>query len=526
MRQLYMIIYEDDDSEELTHDKVSLILTKPTTDRTIPTCLTALPFHHQTTFPVGNRVSIIPSHRTHGGKDGVVSRHTTKFVIVTMNGKETRILPQSIIAHFPTPPIPPSLPMPFAPDDDGETHVGKDTEGLIYDNLTETKNVPIADGFISFTRTFRYIGSWISYSLCDDDDVNARIAAANAAMGALKNVWRNPHLDIYSKYILFRAIPVNLLLWGCETWSLRQSLLNKLEVFLHRSVQRILQINMTRVKDERLRNCRVREMFYNIPCVRNMIAARQMDFVGKMIRGPPDRPSRNMITACCNHKRRVGRPQTTGKNFMVENLRLLFTDVPTVTIDRYGSIRSWINEASDEKYWTQLVYRLMHPSTPLPDRPDKWGPIPSWRARRAASQARDRTSSSNNTDDNETDDHSHESQHPPPPPPSPRPSSQPQQPHMRPTTPDPSPPYDPRRWLHDPDFSSMVGRSMYHSLKILGLGLGASDTEIKVHYRQLARKYHPDKNDTTFTGLTADEVSEFFKLLNNANKYLKERASV
>ncbi len=97
---------------------------------------------------------------------------------------------------------------------------------------------------------------------------------------------------------------------------------------------------------------------------------------------------------------------------------------------------------------------------------------------------------------------------------------------MRPTTLDPSPPYDPRRWLHDPDFSSMVGRSMYHSLKILGLGLGASDTEIKVHYQQLARKYHPDKNDTTITGLTADEASKFFKLLNNANEYLKERASV
>jgi hypothetical protein len=64
-----------------------------------------------------------------------------------------------------------------------------------------------------------------------------------------------------------------------------------------------------------------------------MIAAQQMDFVGKMIRGLPDRPSRNMITACCDHKHRVGRPQTTGKIFMVENLCLLFQDVPTVQID-------------------------------------------------------------------------------------------------------------------------------------------------------------------------------------------------
>ena len=69
----------------------------------------------------------------------------------------------------------------------------------------------------------------------------------------------------------------------------------------------------------------------------------------------------------------------------------------------------------------------------------------------------------------------------------------------------------------------MVGRSMSHSLKILGLGFGTSEMEIKVHYRQLVRKYHPDKNDPTVPGLTTAESSDFFKLLNNANKYLKER---
>ena len=68
----------------------------------------------------------------------------------------------------------------------------------------------------------------------------------------------------------------------------------------------------------------------------------------------------------------------------------------------------------------------------------------------------------------------------------------------------------------------MVGRSMSHSLKILGLGLGASEMEIKVQYRQLARTYHPDKNDTTVTGLTMTEASDFFKLLNTANEYLKD----
>ncbi len=134
--------------------------------------------------------------------------------------------------------------------------------------------------------------------LRDDDDITSQLAVANASMGKLKEVWRNPHLDVYNKYLLFRAIPMNLLLWGAETWSLRKSQLDKLEVFLHRSIRRILHTSMTKVRTQQPHNDKVRKMFYSIPCVRNMIAARQMDFVGKMVRGPLDRPSRNMITAC------------------------------------------------------------------------------------------------------------------------------------------------------------------------------------------------------------------------------------
>ena len=190
----------------------------------------------------------------------------------------------------------------------------------MYDQLDKTKDFPVADGFVSFTQTVRYLGSLISYNLCGDDNITAKIAAANASMGALKELWCNPHLDMYNKYLLFRAIPMNLLQRGAETWSLQKCQLDKLEVFLHRSIRRILQISMTKVQEQHLHNGKVCNMIYSIPCVRNMIAARQMDFVEKMIRGPPDCPSRNMITAYCDHKRQVGRPQTTGKNFMVKNL--------------------------------------------------------------------------------------------------------------------------------------------------------------------------------------------------------------
>ena len=106
-------------------------------------------------------------------------------------------------------------------------------------------------------------------------------------MGALKTMWDCPHLELWSKYLLFRSTPMNILLWGCETWSMRKALANKLEVFLHRSIRRILHVSITRVKEERIQNEHVRRMFYDISRVGNMIAARQMDFIGKIVCAPP-----------------------------------------------------------------------------------------------------------------------------------------------------------------------------------------------------------------------------------------------
>jgi hypothetical protein len=53
---------------------------------------------------------------------------------------------------------------------------------------------------------------------------------------------------------------------------------------------------------------------------------------------------------------------------------------------------------------------------------------------------------------------------------------------------------DPKEWLNDPVLAGKVGRSLSYALKLLSLGLGASEMEVKVRCR-LAREYHPDKNN-------------------------------
>ena len=144
-----------------------------------------------------------------------------------------------------------------AEEDQTHTKGQQEQDNITYDAHPETTNFPVPDGYVSFTCTFRYLGSLNNYSLHGNDDITARIASATAAMGALKEMWRTPHLDVHNKYLLFRAIPMNLLLWGAETWSLRlrKSQLDQLEVFLHHSIRRILQILMSAVKEEKFVRC-------------------------------------------------------------------------------------------------------------------------------------------------------------------------------------------------------------------------------------------------------------------------------
>ena len=194
-------------------------------------------------------------------------------------------------------PQPSHLAVALPDDEENAEH-----EDVTYDKFDKTKEIVVKNGYVTFTQSFRYLGSLISYNLYDNEDITARVAASTASMEALKEVGQNTHLNIYIKYLLFQAIPMNLLLWGCKTWLLQQSLLNKLKVFLHQSIRHILAINITGVKEERILNAKIRSIFYDIPDLEHMIVARQLDFMGKAIRGLHDRMMICMITACCNHQ--------------------------------------------------------------------------------------------------------------------------------------------------------------------------------------------------------------------------------
>ena len=117
-------------------------------------------------------------------------------------------------------------------------------------NWRKFRKIDVADCFMTSAKQLKYLGSY-----------KFRITAANQAMCALQNSWDNPLVDTCSKFIIFRVVPIILLLWGCKAWFLQGTPVNKLEVFLHRHARRILKISILQAKDDRITREDIREKF-------------------------------------------------------------------------------------------------------------------------------------------------------------------------------------------------------------------------------------------------------------------------
>jgi hypothetical protein len=103
----------------------------------------------------------------------------------------------------------------------------------------------VADGYITFTRKFKYLGSWITHDLRDDTGINVRVGKARAQVQQLANIWKCKHVTTEFKKMLYIQLPLNTALRGAESWTLMaESESIKLEKFHHSSIRRIMNVTM------------------------------------------------------------------------------------------------------------------------------------------------------------------------------------------------------------------------------------------------------------------------------------------
>eukprot|EP00978_Attheya_sp_CCMP212_P004779 scaffold10488_cov32-Attheya_sp.AAC.1 len=161
-------------------------------------------------------------------------------------------------------------------------------------NSTETGPIAVADGQVEFTDSFKYLGSVITDDLEDSKDIDIRIKTATQAMGALNKYFKCKQVPLEAKRNIYLAIPMNLVLWGVESWGLPEDSLRKLRVFHHRSIQKILNINMYEVEEKKITNKQIQEQI-DIAEIDDLIAKRQLNWLGKIARMDENKLPLNVI---------------------------------------------------------------------------------------------------------------------------------------------------------------------------------------------------------------------------------------
>jgi len=93
------------------------------------------------------------------------------------------------------------------------------------------------------SSSFTYLGSTIKDNGSIDEEIHHRIHRASTAFGRLRTrVFLNKNLRLRTKIVVFRAIVLSTLLYGCECWTPYRKHIKKLETFQIRCLQKILRI--------------------------------------------------------------------------------------------------------------------------------------------------------------------------------------------------------------------------------------------------------------------------------------------
>jgi hypothetical protein len=171
----------------------------------------------------------------------------------------------------------------------------------------------------------------------------------------MTNVWRNKNITLRTKVIFYKAFCLNTILWGCESIIISAAIEYKLETFQHKA----LNINMHQVKDERIKNEKVRAMFGNIDKVCDFATRRRLDFIGHTLRQGDEKLTKKLLTCWIQRPRASGGQQSSLKdaNFNAINALLKSNNLE---VKKNCPTSSWAKEALDPLRWKALVKKTKY----------------------------------------------------------------------------------------------------------------------------------------------------------------------
>ena len=205
------------------------------------------------------------------------------------------------------------------------------------------------DGFVEFTKVFRYLGCLVEDNLEMSTEITTRIRKASSAFGSLSKLFKDETLTLTVKGQIYSVLIVTILLYGCEVWNLTAHDEKRLRTFHRRCIRSILKTTPLEMKRTHIRT-KHQEETLGVNCIIDNYRWRLLKWVGHVSRMPIDSLQRRMMTCWVDHNRPNGRPKQRWGHAV--NRALKARKIST-------QFDTWFKLAQDEETWYDAVGPLI-----------------------------------------------------------------------------------------------------------------------------------------------------------------------
>jgi len=122
---------------------------------------------------------------------------------------------------------------------------------------------------------FVYLGSLLTWDNDCSKEIKRRIARATGAMAGFKKVWNSMYIRVRTKLSIIRSCVISVLLYTCETWTLRKRDIGSLMAFEMKCYRRILHIHW----QQKITNVEIRQWLNIKKNVMQLIMERKLKII-------------------------------------------------------------------------------------------------------------------------------------------------------------------------------------------------------------------------------------------------------
>jgi hypothetical protein len=182
---------------------------------------------------------------------------------------------------------------------------GKKTKTMVFGQQQIGQELETEEGNVENVTEFEYLGSLITWDNDGTAEIKRRIGKATGAMAGFKNIWRSRNINVKTKLEILKTCVFSVLLYACETWTLKKADKDRLMAFEMRCYRRILHIWW----QQKITNEEVRRRIGRKQNIVQTIMKRKLNLFGHICRMDDARLVKTVVFGMMEGTNRKGRPR-------------------------------------------------------------------------------------------------------------------------------------------------------------------------------------------------------------------------